>query len=204
MLFPKSSVFYSPDDVGGGTMEETDPGAETAQAQEGNEEQESQAPNTWDEYIETLDDTAKSLYDDHITGLKNTVQATRDERDTFKSQLAEVIQALDGKKPGQVREELEALQSNMADLSRRSQFFEEAAALTGPDRCSNVRLAWMTATADDLFNRDGSPDWAAIKEIAPEIFGTKVPQAHAGGGTNKPPADSVDPNAILRRMAGRQ
>jgi hypothetical protein len=199
MLYPKNFVFYSPVDSDGGAADDVDPVDDIQQDQDAGGDG---VPGTWDEYLTTLDDTAKSLYDTHIAGLTNTVKATREERDTFKARLSEVIQQLDGKKPGQVREELEKLETDVAELSRRSQFFEEAASLTGPDRCSNVRLAWMTANADSLFKRDGSPDWDAIKEVAPEIFGMKVPNAHSGDGTKKPLADKPDPNAVLRRMAG--
>ncbi len=205
MLFPKSFVFYSPDDSGGGATDDVAPdgGTPQDQNQDVSNTPTGGSPGTWDEYLKTLQPEAKTLYEGHIAGLRNTVTATREERDEFKNQLSDVIQALDGKKPGQVKDELVRLESNLTELTRRSQFFEEAALLSGPDSCTNVRLAWMTANAENLFQRDGSPDWGAIKEIAPEIFGAKVPAAHGGSGTQNPPEeDKTDPNTVLRRMAG--
>lgn len=158
------------------------------------------SPATWDAFLETLPTAAKDLHTAHESGLRNAVQATRQERDALKARLDAVIQGLDGKEPATVRQELQEMRSGLETANARADFFEVAAK---PEvGCRNPKLAWMVAQAEKLFDRRGNPDWAAIKQAAPELFGPAVPSGHAGSGTGSTVQGKQSMDDIIRQRAG--
>jgi len=84
---------------------------------------------------------------------------------------------------------------------RRANFMEDA--LRPEIGCKNPRTAYALATAEDLFSKNGSPDWAAIKQVAPELFIGGGAKGNAGAGTGKQ-ITADDMNARIRRAAGVQ
>ena len=198
MLRPDRLVRYAPDAGAGGAGGGTDNGGDTGNG--AGTPGDNQAPATWDAFLETLPPEVKALHDQHETGLRSTVQATRQERDALKARLDALIGALDGKEPATVRQELEQMRSGLDTANARADFFEAA---SRPEvGCRNPKLAWMVAQAESLFDRRGEPDWAAIKQAAPELFGAVIPQSNAGSGANKPPPGNETMDDIIRQRAG--
>ncbi len=155
-------------------------------------------PANFDEWIGKQPDNVKALYTQHVTGLQNTVKATREERDTLRTQLKDLLPKAE--KGSELEKSLTESLSKLELAERRAAFVEDA---VKPEiGCRNPKAAFLLAQADNLFDRRGSPDWAAIKAAAPELFGAPRVDANAGDGTdNQPP--KADMNNYIRRMAGR-
>jgi len=155
-------------------------------------------PANFEEYIGKQSDDVKALYTQHVTGLQNTVKATRDERDTLRTQLKDLLPKAE--KGSELEKSLTESLGKLELAERRAAFVEDA--IKPEIGCRNPKAAFLLAQADNLFDRRGSPDWAAIKAAAPELFGAPKVNANAGDGTdNQPP--KADMNNYIRRMAGR-
>jgi len=160
---------------------------------------EPQGPQTWDEALETLDEPLRELYSQHVTGLQNTVKATRTERDTLKARLDALVQGLDGQDPAEVKRQLTEMQGDLQTANARAAFFEEA----GKSECRNPTAAWAIAQAQALFDARGNPDWSALREVAPELFGRASPPGNAGAGVGNEPPAKTSMDDWIRSAAGR-
>lgn len=156
-------------------------------------------PESFETWIGEQDETVKHLYEEHITGLRNTVKATRDERDSFKKQVEGALK--EAEKGSQLEKSLSDTLSKLEVAERRATFFEDA--IRPEIGCRNPKVAYALAVAEDLFGRNGAPDWNTIKATAPELFGTTTTRANAGNGTEQP-LKAQDMNLIIRQKAGIQ
>lgn len=156
-------------------------------------------PETWEAWLDSQPDNVKALYRSHSEGLLNTVKATRDERDTVKKQLKDL--AKKAEEGSDLKKQLDGMTAQLEKTEKRAAFLEEA--IKPEIQCRNPRAAWIVAEAAELFNKNGSPDWAAIKAEAPELFGAPTANANAGAGTQSPPPKQNDMNAFIRRKAGK-
>lgn len=173
---------------------------EETQAQQPTEDsKEGATPQTFEQFLEAQPEAVKALYNSHSEALLNTVKATRDERDQFKKQIKELAK---GQAEGsEAKRQLEAMEAQLEKTERRALFLEDA--MKPEIQCRNPRAAWLLAEAEGLFDKKGLPDWAAIKQEAPELFGQPVAKANAGEGTQKAPTPHRDMNAFIRKSAGR-
>ena len=155
-------------------------------------------PANFDEWIGKQPEDVKALYTQHVTGLQNTVKATRDERDALRTQLKDLLPKAE--KGSELEKSLTESLGKLELAERRAAFVEDA--IKPEIGCRNPKAAFLLAQADNLFDRRGSPDWAAIKAAAPELFGAPKVNANAGDGTDKQPP-KADMNQYIRHMAGR-
>lgn len=124
------------------------------------------------------------LFDAQIQKLTNTVKATREERDTLTQQLRDASKKLD--EGSDQRVELEKLATQLEESGRKSSFYEEAIG----QKCLNPKATYALATAENLFDSKGRPDWKAIAETAPQLFGEAVsrnprkPKNTSGAGSS--------------------
>lgn len=176
-----------------------------------NEEQENEeqaaVPTSWDEYVAGLPEDQKEvvtkLYEDKNKGLLNTVKATREERDTFATQLRDAAKKAE---KGSEAEKLYTEQANQLEqANKRADFYESAPS----HECKNPKVAFKIAMSDNLFTKKGEPDWEAIKKEAPELFGTAVEpprkpigRGGAGEGTDKKPVAARSMSELIREAAG--
>jgi hypothetical protein len=151
----------------------------------------------FDEWIGSQDAAIKAAYEEHTTGLRNAVQATRQERDALGDQVKDLLKT--AAKGSEMEKSLQEFQGKLAAAERRAAFLESATQ-PGID-CKKAALA--IAMADDLFTRQGVPDWAAIKAEAPELFGRTIAPGNAGSGTGEPPPAQGGMNAFIRKASGR-
>jgi hypothetical protein len=156
------------------------------------------SPIKFDEWLATADAAVKAAYEEHVTGLKATVKATRDERDGLAKQIKEL--STKAEKGSELEKTLTEFGAKLEIAEKRASFFEDAVR-PGID-CRNPKAAYALAVTDNLFDRKGSPDWAALKAAAPELFGKVTPPANAGTGTGAPPKNN-DMNTFIRQQAGR-
>lgn len=168
---------------------------------EGNNNTETQTtPDvTFEGWLEQQDEQIRGLYEAHTAKLTNAVKATRQERDDLAKQLKDLLPKAE--KGSELEKSLADALGRIEQAERRAAFAEEA---VKPEiGCRNPRAAYLLAQADNLFDRRGQPDWAAIKAAAPELFGAPGVKGNAGAGTSdKPP--KADMNAYIRHMAGRR
>lgn len=157
-----------------------------------------ETPASWDEWLTAQPENVKTLYTSHVTGLQNAVKATRQERDELAKQIKELLPNVE--KGSKAEAALMDLQGRLEAAERKNAFLEESAK---PEiGCRNPKAAYALAMADNLFTRNGAPDWSAIKQAAPELFGSQAVNANAGAGTQNP-VTKRDMNAWIRNQTGR-
>jgi hypothetical protein len=137
-------------------------------------------PADWDSYIASLPadqkDLVGKLYTEKNQGLLNSVKATRDERDTLGKQLREAAGKLE--KGSEIEKKLTETANQLDAANKRASFMEEAI----EHDCKNPRAAFAVASANELFNKSGAPDWKEIEKMAPELFGKPAPKSKGGAG----------------------
>jgi hypothetical protein len=171
-----------------------------AQNQQGQNQQNQQqaAQKTWDEVLKGMPEDVQKLYNDHTSGLQNTIRATRDERDTARHELAEA--AKKAEKGSELEKSLNDALAKLDAAEKRATFAEQA--IQPENGCNNVKAAFALAVVDDLFKKNGEPDWEAIKKAAPQLFGALVPDGNGGEGTNND-SKPADMNARIRAAAAK-
>lgn len=156
-------------------------------------------PNgTFEEWFENQPDDVKNLITNHENGLKT---ALGNERDNVKS-LSKQIRDLQGaaEEGSELKKQLTDLQNKLSESERYSAFMDGA----NTAGCSNAKAAYRIAKADeDMWKRDGSPDWDAIKETVPELFGAKRGKGGAGNGRNEDPDGGAKMHPMDRMMRQR-
>ena len=91
------------------------------------------------------------------------------------------------------------MQNALQVAERKAAFNEDA---SRPEvGCSNPKAAYALATAEDLFDRQGRPDWNALKQAAPELFRKPGP-GNSDGGAGNGNQPHLTMNDIIRRAAG--
>jgi len=157
-------------------------------------------PETFEAFLEGQPEKIKALYTSHSEALLNTVKATREERDNFKKQIKELAK---GQAEGsEAKSQLEQMAAQLEKTERRAAFLEEA--MNPAVQCKNARAAFLLAEAENLFDKKGNPDWAAIKREAPELFGVPTANANAGNGTQEKPTPHQTMNDFIRSKAGKK
>ena len=140
---------------------------------------------TFEAWLEGQSDEIKTRFDEGTQGLRSALKAERDNVKTLSNQLNELKDAAE--KGSSLEQQISALQDKLRESERHANFIDGAAGAG----CTNAKAAYKLAKADaDLWKRDGSPDWAAIKETAPEFF-----QKPKGGSGNPGSGTNTDPSA---------
>lgn len=156
-------------------------------------------PLTWDTWVAAQDEVVKGLIDGHVKGLKSALDNERSQRSDLAKQLRDVTAKAE--KGSELATALTQVSAQLEEAERRATFYADAGK---PEiGCSNPRAAFVVAQADNLFDKRGNVDWAALKAVAPELFRPRVPQGNAGAGTGAPPPATQDMNQYIRRAAGR-
>jgi hypothetical protein len=148
----------------------------------------------FDKWLEKQDESVKALIADRFTALENTVRATREERDSFSIQLKEVGSKLE--KGSEAELKIAELNNKLTQATKKATFLEMAQTAG----CLRPNAAFAIATAENLFNEQGEPDFKKLKESTPELFKVANMKTNAGAGTQT--AISTDnPNDAFRAAA---
>lgn len=139
---------------------------------------------TFDEWYNSLDENGKKLAAPgkaHFDSVYSTIKDVRKERDDFARQMRDAAKKLEA--GSEQQKQFEKLATDLESANKRADFMEEAPV----QECKNAKAAYAIATSQDLFKKDGSPDWKAIKEAAPELFGksTVIRRGNAGSGNSQ-------------------
>lgn len=156
---------------------------------------------TFEAWLEGQSDEVKTRFEEQTQGLRSALKSERENVKTLSNQLNELKDAAE--KGSALEQQITALQDKLRESERHANFIDGAAGAG----CTNAKAAYKLAKADaDLWKRDGTPDWAAIKETAPEFFQKPVKAAgNAGSGTNTNPntGGKMHPmDELMRRSIG--
>ena len=134
---------------------------------------------TFEAWLESQSDEIKTRFEEGTKGLKTALTSERDNTKNLSKQLKDLQGKVD--EGSEASKRVAELTKQLEESQRHSSFVDGATAAG----CNNVKAAYKLAKSDpDLWKRDGSPDWEAIKAEAPEFFGTKKPEGKAGSGTD--------------------
>lgn len=154
-------------------------------------------PATFDEFLATQPETVRALADSYAGSLKSALNAEREERKTLSKQLRDATAKAEQGSASQKL--LEEISGKLDATEKRAAFFESAS--VPAVGCVNPRAAYLVASAENLFKKNGEPDWAALQAAVPELF-RKAGQANAGNGTGAPPPARGSMNDFIRKAAG--
>jgi hypothetical protein len=130
-------------------------------------------------FLATQPEQVRKLYDTHVSGLKTALTSEREQGKTLQTRLSD-IKKLFGSDPEKAKQEFDKLSEDYKVAQSRIEFLEEA---VKPEvECLNPAAAWLVATGKGLFNSKGVPDWKAIREEAPQLFGKPTVRSHGGNG----------------------
>jgi hypothetical protein len=167
------------------------------QGQEANSEATTEEFN-FDAWLGEQPEQVRTGINSHTAGLKSALEAERQQRKTFANQLKELTPRAE--KGSELERALNETSSRLEQIERQLDFVREAG--KSEIGCTNPDLAYLVAQSKDLFRSTGAPDWTAIKEAAPELFGRKVtPPGNAGSGNSSPPAQPGGMNEWIRQTA---
>lgn len=169
----------------------------TGESQQQNNQQQQQAPD-YETWLKGQTEDVRKLLDGHVTGLKSALTTERESRKGLEKQVRDLAKAAE--KGSEAEKQLTTLadQINAADL--RVEFYDAAHAAG----VSNLKLAYLVAKEEDLFNKHGQVDFKTMRERFPELFGAKPPpKGNQGEGTNKNQTPAKNMNDFIRKAAGR-
>lgn len=157
-----------------------------------------EAPQSFAEWLEKQDATIKGLYDSETKGLKTALDSERTSRKDLEKQLRDAAAKLE--KGSEAEKQLTDMADKVAESDGKADFYEAAHG----QGVTNLKLAYLVAKQDQLFDRKGNPDFEALKRGYPELFGKPgtPPPGNAGAGTGAPPPKKQDMNAFIRAAAG--
>jgi phage antirepressor YoqD-like protein len=163
------------------------------------QEQETQEQSlTFDGWLGEQPDEIKTLLEGHTKGLKSALESERETRKTLEKQVRDL--AAKAEKDSDAQKELAGIADQLGEADRKTDFYEAAHAAG----VTNLKLAYVVATTDGMFDRRGQVNFETLKQSYPELFGVKqTVKGNAGTGTNTEPPTSGDMNAFIRRAAGR-
>lgn len=203
---PFAHIFFSPDAGGAGgsgsSNNQGDPAQKTGdQSGDGTGDSNATTPS-FEDFLKAQPDPIKKAYEAHSANLRNALQSERDSRKDLEKQIKGL--AAKAEKGSDLETELSKISTQLAESDRRAVFFEQA----HEAGVSNLRLAFIAAVQDDLFDRNGNPDLTALKQRYPELFGARpAPGKRVPAGSGNGSSGQIDTarsmNDFIRRSAGR-
>jgi hypothetical protein len=158
---------------------------------------------TFEKWIATQPDNIKTLVDAQLDRSQSALEAERSSRRGMEKQLKQ-LKELSGAagNSDELKTQIDKLSADFQESDTRANFYEQAH-LEG---IKNLRLAYTAAREYDLVGKGGKVDFAELKHLAPELFGTTkiIPVGNAGNGNGQTGIVKPDMNRAIRVMAGRQ
>ena len=154
----------------------------------------------FDSWLDGQPEHVKQGFTSKTTGLHSALESERTQRKDLARELKKL--GSEAQQGSEAQKALGEMSTRLEQAEQRAAFMEDAGK---PEiGCTNPRAAFLVASAEGLFNKRGEPDWTAIKQAAPELFGQrKTPPGNAGSGNGQPPAQKTGMNEWIRSAAGR-
>lgn len=173
--------------------QEAQPQQEVPQQQEAEESRIS-----FDDWIKSQKEPIVSAYEEHVKGLKSALTNERLAHQTLEKQLREMAKKAEAGSESQ--KELVEMADKIKDEQQRADFYE-AAHEAG---VKNLKLAYLVATQDGLFQSNGSVNFAKMQELYPELFrSARTPTTNAGSGSRQQTQALRGMNDFIRAATGR-
>ena len=139
---------------------------------------------TFEAWLDSQSDEIKTRFEEGTQGLRSALKSERENARSLSAQLNELKGAAE--KGSELERQITALQGKLQESERHANFIDGA----NGAGCTNAKAAYKLAKADEtLWKRDGSPDWEALKETAPEFFQRQIKASgNPGSGTNTDPS----------------
>jgi hypothetical protein len=139
-----------------------------------------------------------AMLDGHTAGLRSALESEREIRKGNEKNLRELAEKAE--KGSESQKRLTEMADQIAEADKKADFYEEAHRAG----VSNLKLAYIMASQDELFDKRGRVNFEAMKKDYPELFGREAGAAgNAGSGTGTRPPGKGDMNEFIRRSAGR-
>jgi hypothetical protein len=150
---------------------------------------------SFEKWIESQDEKVKGLLDSHTKGLKSALDSERETRKGFEKQIKDLMGKAD--KGSEAERQLGTLLEQAEATNRKAAFYEEAHTAG----IANLKLAFIVASTEGLFDKKGNVDFGTMKTSYPELFAKPVIKGNAGEGTDSEPLKK-SMNDIIRTAAG--
>jgi hypothetical protein len=157
------------------------------------------AAPVFDTWIKGQAPEIQTMLDGHIKGLKSALDSERVSRKDMEKQLRDMAKKAEEGSDAQTK--LTEMADQISTADRRASFYEEA----HKAGVVNLKLAYLAATQEELFDRQGRVNFDEMKKSYPELF-SRMPltAGNAGAGTGDGQPNAADMNAKIRRASGRQ
>jgi len=153
---------------------------------------------TFETWIKDQKPEIVSLLDGHTKGLKTALDSERVTRKETEKQLRDLAKKAEAGSEAQTKLTEMADQFSAAD--RRADFYEEA----HKAGVVNLKLAFLVASQDELFDSKGRINFDGMKKEYPELFGGKqIPDGNAGNGTGGQNTGAVKMDDFIRAKINR-
>jgi hypothetical protein len=187
---------YSPDDASGGKGDDDKGDKDKGDKDKGDKDK---GPDykTW--YAAQPKETQDLITADK-DGLTKALGTERDARADAEKELRKAAKKLE--KGSDAETNLLKAADDLAASTVKSDFYEGA----HKAGVSNLKLAFLVATDEGLFDKRGNANFDKLKEGFPELFGKKrIVDPNAGDGTDVlPDGQKKDMNAFIRAAAGKK
>lgn len=142
--------------------------------------------------------TVVEAYETHVKGLKNALTSERGSRQDLEKQLRDLAKKADAGSEAQT--ELVKMADKISESQRRSDFYEAAHA----SGVTNLKLAYLIATQDDLFSSRGDVNFEKMRTDYPELFGVSARKGKTNAGEGSGSSTSKSGmNDFIRASSGR-
>ena len=158
-------------------------------------------PATYEQWFDKQDPETKELVGKSMAQMIAKNKAISEEREKMQGSL-EGIKKLFGSDPEKAKQEMDKLSDDYKAAQQRIEFLEDAT--REEIQCLNPAAAWLVAKGKNLFNSKGAPDWKAVREEAPELFGKRTVRTHGGDGTGETPPKKMTINDAIRDRTQRK
>ncbi len=187
---------YSPEDKGGGGNGDDD----QAKDKDKGKDEDKGKSLAWKPWHDALPKEAQELIATRESGLKTALDSERDARKDAEKDLRAVAKDLE--EGSEAQKKVLTLADDVAEGTKKADFYEDA----HKAGVSNLKLAFLVATDEGLFDKRGNANFDKLKEGFPELFGKKrVVDPNAGDGTDTlPDGQKKGMNEYIRDAAGKQ
>lgn len=153
-------------------------------------------PLVYKTWLDEQPKEVQTLLTENTTGLKSALDAERESRKGLEKDMRSLAEKADG----DIKEALEGMAGKIESADQKTAFYEDAHAAG----VTNIKLAYLAAKSDDMFDRRGNVNFDTLQTEYPELFAgkAKIPKGGAGDGHDNSNAPAADFDAAIRKAAG--
>ncbi len=122
---------------------------------------------TFEKWLEMQDDQVRALVNGNIKSLKSALKSERENREMFEKDVRELAKEVEVTTEMQKR--VTKLTNQLTASDRRIAFYEAAHAANA----TNLKLAFIVATQENLFDKQGNVNFELLQRDHPELFTQK-------------------------------